>query len=209
MELINGHPVSPEEEETVSSEDGVFPPRPDGRSVSSTVHDRDRDRPSRASFPTSTTIPTNIRASSRHRHTDQNPNPSSKLHSQTPSSSQRIHSNPALSSHGPTANGSDSSPPSARETFLNYFFGQNGPGPLTGPITTGERSHGHPAAGQQGIIPIGREVAGVDGATTNNIAMSSGLAGPGRMGVDGYGSSVAYDMKSLGKHIEAVSPGLF
>jgi dynamin 1-like protein len=206
VEPVNGHAVGPEEEETASSEDGVFPPRPDGRSVSSTVHDRERERSSRASFPASTTIPTNLRASSRHRHTDQNSTSSSKLHSQThPSFSQRVHSNPALSSHGPTASGSDSSPPSARETFLNYFFGQNGPGPLTSSISTGERSHGHPMAGHQGIIPVGREVASVDSATTNSIAMSSGL---GRM-VDGYGSSAAYDMKSLGKHIEAVSPGIF
>jgi len=58
---------------------------------------------------------------------------------------------------------------------------------------------------QQTIVPVGRDVSEAEYATTNNITMSSGLTGPGRMGVDGYGSSVAYDMKSLGKHIEAVS----
>jgi dynamin 1-like protein len=59
--------------------------------------------------------------------------------------------------------------------------------------------------GQQGIVPVGRDVSGTENAMANNIAMSSGLAGPGRIGVDGYGSSAAFDMKSLGKHIEAVS----
>lgn len=59
-------------------------------------------------------------------------------------------------------------------------------------------------SGQQGIVPVGRDVSGTENVTTNNIVMSSGLSGPGRMGVD-----AAYDMKSLGKHIEAVSPEFF
>ncbi|KAF8240222.1 hypothetical protein L208DRAFT_1384664 [Tricholoma matsutake] len=198
VEPVNGHFLGADEDEAGSSEEGIFPPRSDTtRSVSSTLHDRDRT--SRSSLPISTTTSANIRASSRHRPPDQNPSPNAKLHSQShPLSSQRVHSNPGFG-HGPTASGSGSSPPSARETFLNYFFGQNGPGPLTGPTTTGERAHGHAMSGQQGIVPVGRDVSGTENVTTNNIVMSSGLSGPGRMGVD-----AAYDMKSLGKHIEAM-----
>ena len=51
---------------------------------------------------------------------------------------------------------------------------------------------------------MGRDVSGTDNTMTNNIVMSSGLTGTGRKG-DGYGNGAAYDMKSLGKHIEAVS----
>ena len=77
----------------------------------------------------------------------------------------------------------------------------------------GERNHGHGhstagTGGQQGIVPVGRDVSGIENTTANNIVMSSGLTGSGRRG-DGYGSSAAYDMKSLGKHIEAVSFNMF
>lgn len=202
MEPVNGVPAGADEDESGSSEDGIFPPRPDGRSVSSTLHDRDRT--SRSSLPSGTTTPTNVPASSRHRNPDHNSSSVTKHSQAHSSSSHRVHSNPTHS-HGPTANGSGSSPHSARETFLNYFFGQNGTGPLTGPGATGERTHSHATGGQQGIVPVGRDVSGTENTTTNNIAMSSGLTGAGRMGVDGYGSSAAYDMKSLGKHIEAVS----
>jgi dynamin 1-like protein len=68
-------------------------------------------------------------------------------------------------------------------------------------------SHGYSTTGtgaQQGIVPVGRDVSGTDNTTTNNLVMSSGLTGTGLRG-DRYGSSAAYDMKSLGKHIEAVS----
>jgi dynamin 1-like protein len=206
---VNGHAPGADEDESGLSEDGIFPPRPDNRSVSSTLHDRERS--SRSSLPASSTTPT-MRASSHHRHPDQMPSPNTatKQHSQssTPLSSHRVHSNPNLG-HGPTASGSGSSPHSARETFLNYFFGQNGPGPVTGSVATGERVHGHSMSGQQGIVPVGRDVSEMENTTTNNITMSSGLTGPGRIGADGYGNSAAYDMKSLGKHIEAVSSSFY
>ena len=76
----------------------------------------------------------------------------------------------------------------AKETFLNYFFGQNGPGPLSGP--SAERAGGLGA-------PTGRDVSGADPA------LESGLMAGKRGGMDR--GNAAYDMKSLGRHIEAVS----
>ena len=75
----------------------------------------------------------------------------------------------------------------AKETFLNYFFGQNGPGPLQG--ATADR------AGALGPIVTGRDVTGADPS------LEAGIMA-GKRGLD---SNAAYDMKSLGKHIEAVS----
>ncbi|KAI0685837.1 Dynamin central region-domain-containing protein [Cytidiella melzeri] len=81
----------------------------------------------------------------------------------------------------------------AKETFLNYFFGQNGPGPLSG--ATIERA-GNP--NDTTIMPVGRDVSDSD------LALRSGLmAGKRNM----EGSNAAFDMKSLGKHIEAASDG--
>ncbi|KAI0737311.1 dynamin protein dnm1 [Daedaleopsis nitida] len=79
----------------------------------------------------------------------------------------------------------------AKETFLNYFFGQNGPGPLTG--ATVER------AGAGGVVAMsGRDVSGADPA------LEAGLMA-GKRGMDR--SDAAFDMKSLGKHIEAATDG--
>ena len=95
---------------------------------------------------------------------------------------------PTTQSH-PQSNGPSSSPHTARETFLNYFFGQNGPGPIGG--SSLERSHAGLAP-----TPTGRDVS---------IADSPGPTGlmAGRRALDG--NNAAYDMRSLGKHIEAVS----
>ena len=68
-----------------------------------------------------------------------------------------------------------SSTSTARESFLNYFFGQNGPGPAAGADITEAHGHLNRAGGA-----IGR-------------------------GVSGSVGDAAYDMKSLGNHIEAVS----
>ncbi len=70
---------------------------------------------------------------------------------------------------------------------MNYFFGQNGPGPLSGP--NAERA---------GLgAPTGRDVSGADPA------LESGLMAGKRGTMER--NNAAYDMKSLGKHIEAVS----
>ncbi|KAG6816531.1 hypothetical protein H0H87_005393 [Tephrocybe sp. NHM501043] len=173
--------LSPEDEGETSSEESIFPPR-DGRSVSSTVHDR-----SRSSISASTTTPAMAmgmgtvakRSSSRHRHQNQ-----------------RDHRPPQSGfGAGPVPNGSGSSP-TARETFLNYFFGQNGPGPIAGSSVDRSQHVVHSNPGQNNIVPVGRDVSGAEAA------LSQGLMA-GKRGIDG--NNAAYDMKSLGKHIEAVS----
>ncbi|KAJ7257971.1 dynamin protein dnm1 [Mycena haematopus] len=90
------------------------------------------------------------------------------------------------------------SPPSARETFLNYFFGQNGPGPIAGSSVMEHAGHQtrSSASGMSSIVPVGRDVSAAEGS--NNMAIASGLA------TQRDGSNAAYDMKSLGKHIEAI-----
>lgn len=83
--------------------------------------------------------------------------------------------------------GTSGSPPSARETFLNYFFGQNGPGPISG-SSLDRSSAGH-------ITSSGRDLSGADPSLQSGL-----MAVPAR-----DGNTAAFDMKSLGKHIEAVS----
>jgi len=154
---------TPEDDDDSSSEDvgGANGVLRDGRSVSSTVHDR--SRPSTTAPPTGTVS----KQSSRHQHLQH-----SHRHS-------IAHVQPVESTKG--------SPPNARETFLNYFFGQNGPGPIAG--SSMERSHGSQH------VPIGRDTSGTE------TSMPSGLMA-GKRSLDG--NNAAFDMKSLGKHIEAV-----
>jgi len=90
----------------------------------------------------------------------------------------------------------DGSSGSARETFLNYFFG--GPGGGT-PMTSANHQVNGVAQSRRGdsVVPTGRDLSGGDGnLTTGLLAGKRETAG---------GSNVAFDMKSLGKHIEAVS----
>ncbi|PPR01554.1 hypothetical protein CVT24_005880 [Panaeolus cyanescens] len=205
-ESMNGHGPSPEDDDdSVVSDDanGIFPPR-DARSVSSTFHDRSRT--------TGTVTP--------------GPGAIAKRSSSKPRAGRSSHGGPYSQPQGPSSsipssafdrNGhhgnmsTGSSPPggSARETFLNYFFGQNGPGPIAG--SSVERAahmqsghgHGHAhqsaggsvAVGNTGVVPVGRDVSGADAG------MSSGLMA-GKRGIDG--NNAAYDMKSLGRHIEAI-----
>jgi len=130
------------------------------------------------------------RSSSRSRHGSQN----QRDHHQQ---QHRPHS--ALGNTGLTYNGTGSSPHTARETFLNYFFGQSGPGPISG--ASAERiSHTASAitsagAGQNSVVLVGKDVSGTDNTLSGLMA--------GKMSIDG--NNAAYDMRSLGKHIEAVS----
>ncbi|KAH8995110.1 dynamin protein dnm1 [Lactarius hatsudake] len=88
-------------------------------------------------------------------------------------------------------------PHNARETFLNYFFGQNGPGPVVAASAGGHAGAGAGATGPvDGMVPSGRDMSGASaGALAAGAALRSGLDG----------NNAAYDMKSLGKHIEAVA----
>lgn len=135
----------------------------DARSAPNTVHDRARTTASGHSAANSVRRPSSPKAP-HHHHSSRHP--SAQPHA------------------GPGSSGT------AKETFLNYFFGQNGPGPLSG--ATVERVSSTTATA---ITPVGRDVSG------GEMMIKSGL---GRRTLEG-GSSAAFDMKSLGKHIEAVS----
>lgn len=154
--------VSPDEDEDTSEEasgaNGAV--SRDGRSVSSTVHDRARTIASPNDAPRMPGSPT-----LHHHH-----------HHGT------VRSQSAQPGAGGAAQGT------AKETFLNYFFGQNGPGPISG--ATAERG--------AGVTLIGRDVNGSDPA------LNSGLMA-GKRTIEG--NNAAFDMKSLGKHIEAVRNG--
>lgn len=203
-ELVNGYKPVPEDEDETFSDDtngtnGIFPPR-DGRSVSSTLHDRSRSNATSAlsaTKPPATTTGTVAKRSS------------SKTRTQRASHGGTGHQSPPQPPPGFERGGSmstGSSPPagSARETFLNYFFGQNGPGPIAGSSIerTSNQLHHHGHGQSMGssemghFVPVGLDVSGVE------VSMSSGLMA-GKRGIDG--SNAAYDMKSLGRHIEAVS----
>ena len=188
----------PEDEDETLSDDtagasDLFPPR-DGRSVSSTLHDRSR---SSASSAVSTTKPPATAVAHRSSSKSRMPRAShggESLHQPRPP--------PPGFARGENMS-SGSSPPagSARETFLNYFFGQNGPGPIAGSSIGTHHQHQHHSHGHGGsleghFVPVGRDVSGGESS------MSSGLMA-GKRGLDG--NNAAYDMKSLGRHIEAVS----
>lgn len=102
--------------------------------------------------------------------------------------------------HAGTSN-TGTSPPSgtARETFLNYFFGQNGLAPIAGSSVDGAttvRVHAHPRHAAKPITPVGRDVSGGEPVLTSGLMT-------GKRASENH--SAAFDMKSLGKHIEAVS----
>lgn len=116
---------------------------------------------------------------------------------------------PSLTHASNTAGAGAGAPASlTREAFLSYFFGQNGPGPVTGTSLDHRHHANHHRHGQLGngvgeraqtVVPVGRDMSGASSA------LSTGLMAGKRI-VDG--NSAAYDMKSLGKHIEAVSRNL-
>ncbi|KAJ2928525.1 hypothetical protein H1R20_g8557, partial [Candolleomyces eurysporus] len=212
-EQVNGYGNgSGEEDEDDQSDDvnginGIFPGR-DGRSVSANLHDRSRSASAMGGA--------SKRSSSKSQHKEHAHRSSSGTHSLNQGSSGRAsqqagyptggghhhHQNNANSSGLSTTS---SSPSTARETFLNYFFGQNGPGPIAGSsvvdkaqqaINAQHHQHHHGAVEGGMFAPTGRDVTGAEPA------ISSGLMA-GKRNIDG--NNAAYDMKSLGKHIEAVS----
>ena len=93
----------------------------------------------------------------------------------------------------PQQHNAHGSPHTARESLLTYIFGQNGPGPI-GASSAVSAAFVAPAQGVDGVPASGRDVSG----GTDVVLRSGLLAG------NHDGNSAAYDMKSLGKHIEAV-----
>jgi dynamin 1-like protein len=86
----------------------------------------------------------------------------------------------------------------ARESFLNYIFGQNGPGPIG---ASSAASAGSGSVALQGVV------GGADGVAASGRDVSGGAEVVFRSGLlagKHDGNSAAYDMRSLGKHIEAV-----
>lgn len=96
------------------------------------------------------------------------------------------------------------SPHTARESFLTYIFGQNGPGPI-GASSAVSAASVVSAGGSGSTYGVG---GGVDGVPASGRDMSEGadvLLRSGLLVGKHDGNSAAYDMKSLGKHIEAVA----
>ena len=156
-----------------------------GRSVSNTVHDR--SRLTTASVPSvnggpSTTIGKHHRSQSTAR--------TSTL--STSLQHHHHHHNSSRRNEGERISSASSSTSTAKESFLNYFFGQNGPGPVAGANITEVHGHLNRAGGT-----IGRDISGPEPAAGGLMRTRNGSVGDG--------SDAAYDMKSLGKHIEAVS----
>ncbi|KAI0364548.1 hypothetical protein BV20DRAFT_955990 [Pilatotrama ljubarskyi] len=164
-ESLNG--IASQEDDEESTDDATVNgvSGRDARSVSSTIHDRSRGA---ASAPP---VAPGV-AGSSHRHQSPKGHHHSSRHA---SGSSAV----AAGSHGSGT---------AKETFLTYFFGQNGPGPLAG--STVERANA-----VAGVAPAGRDVSGADPS------LDSGLMASRRSMDRG---NAAFDMKSLGKHIEAV-----
>ncbi|KAF9041717.1 dynamin protein dnm1 [Hymenopellis radicata] len=156
-EPVNGVNSSAEDDDDASSQDTTSSVTPSGRSVSSTLHDRGHPA-----------VPASNTATVR------------KAHRVSQEQPHRPHSAMAA-----TGAGGRPGKGTARETFLDYFFGQNGPGP----VVPERQAH----AGQ--IERVGRDTSTAD-ATLNSGLMA------GRRSLDG--SNAAFDMKSLGRHIEAL-----
>ncbi|EMD39365.1 hypothetical protein CERSUDRAFT_134404 [Gelatoporia subvermispora B] len=162
VETING--AAPPDDEESSSDDmpgANGAPAKDARSVSSTVHDRTRAAPTASASAGTIRRPSSPRG---HHH---------------------------AARHASVGGPAGAAGGTAKETFLNYFFGQNGPGPLAG--SSVERASAGP-----GLSLVGRDVSGSDPALQSGI-----MAGKRALGEN----SAVFDMKSLGKHIEAASDG--
>lgn len=162
---------------------------PKTRSTSSTIHDRNRNGPDFGGIPSG-----NASTSSQSQHL-QHPSTSSSSHSRGLSSSSPSTNNHLLSPHNhaggipPFASpyGSSPSSSSAKESFLNYFFGG---------------SEGmHPGAG--GVGSNGqRALPDMRGAGEGRAGGREDNPLTGRRGLEG--NAAAFDMKSLDKHLEAV-----
>jgi len=112
--------------------------------------------------------------------------PTKNSASSTSSQHHHHHPNSSGRSDGDRTSSTSSSTSTAKESFLNYFFGQNGPGSVAGANITNMPSEVY------GHLIRRREAVGNAFMRMRN--------GPTR-----DGSDAAFDMKSLGKHIEAVS----
>lgn len=172
-EPVNGL-LSPDDEEDDYTESTAVSST---RSVSSTIHERSTKVSSSAPNSSMSTSDKQRQSRSTHHHHHHQNNDSRRSSSTTP---------------GATASNSGT----AKDTFLNYFFGGADNGPTV---------NGHLAAGP--VASVGLSAAMSTGSTPTARDTSETPAPTGLLAskVSGDSHSAAYDMKSLGKHIEAVS----
>ncbi|KAI9510555.1 dynamin protein dnm1 [Russula earlei] len=172
---VNGSLSVSKEEDAATDSADEFPP---GAVASSAVTTTTRASP-RSS---------NASESRVNMHRSSNPHPNAMQQQQQQQQQQ-------LTAHGST-----------RESFLNYFFGPTGPGPIgaSSAISAAAAStagsvalhlQGGGSAGGTDMVASGRDLSG----GTDVLIRSALLVGKHD------GNSAAYDMKSLGRHIEAVS----
>lgn len=154
------------------------------RSVSSTVHDRALNGPSFAAGPSSVATNHQRHSGQQHQHHQQNSMTSPlRTHSPMPGYAN-------LSGHHDRN-------ASAKESFLNYFFG-------------GNPAHGE-LSGSSAAAAAARMGAGGGGGGGGGLLGGAGGAEPfgrenpltGRKGLEG--NAAAFEMKSLEKHLEPVS----
>ncbi|KAH9986690.1 dynamin protein dnm1 [Russula compacta] len=86
-----------------------------------------------------------------------------------------------------------------RESFLNYFFGQNG----TGPVSAASAAVAAGSGALQGVGGLGTDVVVASGRDVSGGADS--VLRSGLLAGKHDGNNAVYDMRSLGKHIEAVA----
>jgi dynamin 1-like protein len=194
--LANGSSLVSREDDAATDSADEFPPgvvastavtSTTTRSVSATLqHERERPRGAGAKASPRSSNASDSRITSSHRGSHANPNASQQQHS----------------AHG--------SPQTARESLLTYIFGQNGPGPIGASSVVSAAAASSGSAGGSGAL----HGPGVGGGGGTDVVASgrdtSGgadvLLGSGLLAGKHDGNSAAYDMRSLGKHIEAVRP---
>jgi dynamin 1-like protein len=156
---------------------GAAAPTTTGRSVSATLQpERERARSSGAKASPRSSNASDSRVGTTHRN------------------SHGHHHHPNSQQHHAAGAGHPSSQ-TTRETFLNYFFGQNGPGPV---------GAGNAAAAS---VPVANTPLAPGSAAADIISKreaDGGILRSELLAGKHDGNRAAYDMKSLGKHIEAV-----
>ena len=155
-----------------------------GRSVSNTVHER--SRLTRTSAPS---VNGGSLTTVRRHYSQSTRNSASSVSSQH----HHHHHNNYRRNGGERISSSSSSTFTAKYFFLNYFFGQNGPGPVAGANITISMNEVHGHLNRAGGT-VGRDVSGPNYLHGAFMRTKNGPAGDG--------SDPAFDMKSLGKHME-------
>jgi dynamin 1-like protein len=163
-----------------------------GRSVSNTVRDRSRQ--------TSTSAPSVNGGSSttvgRHHHSQSTRNSVSSM----PSHHHYRHNNRSRRNDWERISSASSPTSTAKESFLNFFFGQNGLGPIAGANITSTTSEVDGHLNRPGGT-VGRDVSGQDSLSGAFMRTKNGPAGEG--------SDPAFDMKIFWKAYQSCESQIF